>query len=52
MKIAVAFPTLLHIEIQPVTVHNLKLSLPSIKTREFLSFIFELPDVIIERGYR
>ena len=38
MKIDAGFPILLHIEIQPVIVRNLKISLTSISKGEFLSF--------------
>ena len=39
MKIAVGFPTPLHIGIQPVIVHNLKFSLTFDSKRDALSFI-------------
>ena len=36
MKIAVGFQTLIHIEVQPVIVHNLKFSLTSISKKGIL----------------
>jgi len=41
MKIAVGFPTPLHIEIQPVIVHNLKFSFTLISKKKFLSLGFK-----------
>lgn len=48
MKIAVEFPDLLHIGIQPVIEHNLNIDLISISKKEFLPFSFTEPVFSLE----